>query len=370
MADFRFRSEPERTRDGFTNEFERHLHLPPTEASEIVSETSAHLDDRITELVARGLRAEQAEASAVTGFGPPRAFARRLSDSFYETSVSRVAFSYGRLLISAGFLVVLAVTVLGAEKFWSSIPEGLFASQASVIGVLVFGALSLPMCAFMARRNHARLIITLGVALTAASGIMSGYSVTRLPTGQFADRRNAVDNRDWNTREIHEVERKLRLLAKGQSFYTAAVDQQPVPNELKVGTRFLVPRLWIGRVHDFFAPTASNEVFVAPRSDGSTWYRDAKTSVATFAEAKIRWDTVASRWIDLSKRQIAWHVRERGYYEAVARDPPRFDPAMIQRQDLEVLPFALFIAIIDFAAAQTGRQVFHLTRNRRRRSAT
>lgn len=295
MANFRFGFEPERTRNGFTNEFERHLHLPPKEASQIVSETSAHIEDRIAELVANGLRSEQAEASAVTGFGPPREFARRLSDSFYETSASRLAFAYRRLLISAGFLAVLAITVLGAGTFWHLIPEGVFASQAAVVGVLAFAALSLPICAFMARRNHARLIVTFGIALAAASGIMSGYSVTRLPTGQLADRRNAVENRDWTTREIHETERKLQILAKGQSFYTAAVGQQSVPTELKVGGRFLVPRLWNRREHFFLAPTESTHVFIAPRSDGSTWYKDSKTSVATFAEAKFRWDAVATK---------------------------------------------------------------------------
>ena len=174
----------------------------------------------------------------------------------------------------------------------------------------------------------------------------------------------------WDDRDINNVTKDLRLLEKGRAFYAGGIGQVSVPAELRVGNRYVVPRLWVEKEHEFFQPTAEPEPFILCRADGRTRSTDPPGSVASFAEASTRWNLVASKWIAPRKRMLAVYEQNLRNDRTIPPVPTRFDLTMVQSCDFESLFLAGWVAGIDFGAAWMGRKVFLMRQARRRRQAS
>jgi len=115
---------------GYFERLRAHLRLDDGfESDEVMRELAAHVEDRVDELVRRGVPPERAASVALRGFGRPRTLAHLLRQARFITT-------WGDALLGAAAFVVVAI-VLGAE-LWR-VPVLMVTATALVVGVTLYG---------------------------------------------------------------------------------------------------------------------------------------------------------------------------------------------------------------------------------------
>ena len=333
--------------------------LPGAETREILAETEAHLHDQAEDRMASGVAESDAIRDAIRGFGRPEAFAHHAANGITD---SRSAFlSRIGLRMMAGAAVVLAISFtffIGDSSLVPLYLNLLAHDQESALRYLVLGSyaflLSFLSLAFFSRRVSKKYLLGCGAVLLASSVIAAGLYRSVLPSGQWADRRQLPNALRYERQTITMLNADIRLLRAGTAAYGSG-SSPTITGTLKQGDRYIVPGAsqitLYGITHDLtatesaFRPIARYEVQGA--SSFRVWYgKDEYDTVASYQEARARWEKYSPKWLWKSVQQQQEAKERLRQYEVLAQQAPSFRLDCLWWDDLCSVPFTSMIVLI------------------------
>lgn len=113
----------------YLDEIRTHLHLDPRTEKRVISELATHFQDKLTDLLAKGLQPGEAEKQAIASFGTAKAIARLMYEAHSRGSWAEAFISCQPHIIAAA---------LFATHFWRH-PVLLAAAFGAFILITVFG---------------------------------------------------------------------------------------------------------------------------------------------------------------------------------------------------------------------------------------
>ncbi len=113
----------------YLDEIRTHLHLDPRTEKRVISELASHFQDKLSDLLAKGLPPGEAEKQAIASFGTAKAIARLMYEAHSRGSWAEALISCQPHLIAA---------MLFATHFWRH-PILLGGAFAAVMLITVFG---------------------------------------------------------------------------------------------------------------------------------------------------------------------------------------------------------------------------------------
>lgn len=360
----------------YVNEAARRLRrrLPAAQVVPIISEARQHLEDRAEELEAGGITREQAEATAVAGFGPVRPWVQDVVASAYEDGNTRRARHFGLYAV---------ITALFGPLLFEMAPAGirLPGSGSSLVKIFVAGALLSMLCAFRGRRPLPARILLVGAAAVVIGFFYTGFFLVATSVGINAKRTQiASEIESWRL-QVSDSRSEVRLLELGLATYDAGAAKVPAALRTNDG-RFIVPlqqepgsvvrSLWYSAFK--YCDTATWEGYLRSPNRSMKLYFQTKNaapyrSVATRAEAAREWNDLGSAWHKDQKDHLAYNVHMLQAFEVAARRPATFDYHAGQVAVVGFGFLAAVLAALDAAAAWCGRFAMRLGWTGRRRQS-
>ena len=277
------------------NEAERRLRrsIPKEQLELVLDEAKGHLLDRADDIAESGLNQSEAEAKAVVLFGDVNEWANEIRHSVYSDPLTEKA----RLLATCSAGLMLAFPTL-----WSL-------GQRSSNIVWTVGMVGLALGAFRARQWKTSLIAYLGLAAAVLSFTCGSLNCISMIPGLVAFPRSIVSSPDMLANQpIRKLHSDIALLQLGLQTYPSYGSIGHVPQSLRVGTAYIVPRSKpiVNSVSDemlsqswysAFTPPPANVRALSSETQAHLELETNYQTVPTAAAAAQAWRSTGSYWL-------------------------------------------------------------------------
>ena len=312
--------------------------LPPERLHIVLSETSEHLIEKSSDLVAAGMDAEAADRASVREFGSPS----RVAFGLLEGPVSKWRAGLGTFcVVAASLMVLLTATAYCAVGEWASF--GMWANFAAPISVFLVLA-----AACLARRSQGKVILACAIPIALLSGwIMSGNLVFR---GVVQPRDRITVDRFMANLEADDLRKELAVLERGIRHYGLSGVKDPAAAAPRGwhGDYVLLPRY----VHWQFNP---RELGIERKPGWAMAYREESSTTRYENEARENWASNA-RWI-LQSTSNRLAVRSASITEEdalLAKPPTHSAPLFLLGVGLTAVP-AVLLWLVNLLSVQLAR---------------
>jgi len=361
--------------------------LPDDLAEQRLAEAREHLVERAAELSAGGMAPEQAQATAVSAFGPAREWAVAIAEAAYADTGAMTA---RRIAIAAAALIVFVPLVEMLYLFFAPPPNPWpYAMASAEIDFVALAACVLAVSSLRGRRAQPFAIASIALLAAAVAFFACGSGWVVAPGNGRQWRPGEVDGLIGGlAKEIPDNRNDLALVSLGMQAFCrpdGMVLEADMPADLRAGSGYITPiPAYPGADTADRGPTmADTEAMDSPFKgyDRRYWqpYLSSSANVdvglkmkrlepyhtaPTIEEAEAEWRERGPTWMMRERALLAARIGMLGQMQRLASQPAEF---VWQRGAVGASMLAVYVLgalVLDLLAAHAGRLLLLRSRGR------